>query len=590
MSGGFEIDAPAGAARQERMEDKPTLRFLTCGSVDDGKSTLIGRLLFEQDLVPDDVLAALRRDTVLHGTTGEALDFALLVDGLEAERQQGITIDVAYRYVRTKRRSFIIADTPGHEQYTRNMVTGASNSELAILLVDARKGLLAQTKRHAAIASLLGIRHVVLAVNKIDLVGYDEAVFAAITAAFRRFAVPLDFTDVTAIPLSARHGDNLSTVSPNMPWYDGPALLDHLEGIDVSDERAGGDFRLPVQWINRPDLDFRGLAGTLASGRIAVGDAIVVAGSGRGTSVRRILVAGAEATQAVAGDAVTLVLTQEIDAARGDVLASPTARPSVADGFDATLVWMDEEPLRLRQSYLLKLATRTVPASVSALAHRLDIDRYAPEPAATLSLNEVGRVTIRAAAPLAFDPYAANPVTGAFILIDRDTNRTVATGTVLAGARLGERRGSAVPPGPAERASMKNQRAGVVWLTGPAAEAVAPAVDARLHGRGLHTALLREADLAGGLNRGLGDRDPAERAEAVRRMAELARVLRDAGLVAVCAVERDEPEAMRPVLAGEALHEIAVAADASVDGEAERVVDVLAERLVAPADLSDWSI
>ncbi len=605
---------------------KPALRFLTCGSVDDGKSTLIGRLLWEQHLVLDDQLAALERDTTKHGTTGEAMDFALLVDGLEAERQQGITIDVAYRYFKTARRSFIVADTPGHEQYTRNMATGASNAELAILLVDARKGLLTQTHRHAVIASLLGIRHVVLAVNKIDLVDYDEAVFDSIVADFTRFAEPLGFLDVTAIPLSARNGDNLSSLSPRTPWYRGPALVPHLEAVDVTDDRAAQPFRMPVQWINRPNLDFRGFVGTVASGRVAAGETIVVAGSGRTATVARIVTADGDRAAAEAGDAVTLTLTQEVDVARGDVFAHPGARPEVADGFTATLVWMADEPLRFGRSYFLKLATRTVPATVSALDYRLDVNSFAQDRATTLRLNEVGRVRIATNAPLAFDPYAANRTTGAFILIDREDNRTVAAGTVAEGrgrAALVQHRATSLTR--TDRARLKHQRPGVVWFSGPPGAdpaAVAAQVEVLLNLAGAHTALIDEAQVARGLNGDLGS-SPPERAEAIRRAAVTARMMADAGLVVLCALaspSRAERATARAALPAGEFVEVLVDAPVTAppagdgttppyeapldpaaivggDGEGvERAAEAVHEALVAGGflagfdDLSDWSI
>ncbi len=618
-------DAPSDPVAA-RVDAKPTLRFLTCGSVDDGKSTLIGRLLWEQNLVLDDQLAALERDTTRHGTTGEAMDFALLVDGLEAERQQGITIDVAYRYFKTARRSFIVADTPGHEQYTRNMATGASNAELAILLVDARKGLLTQTHRHAIIASLLGIRHVVLAVNKIDLVDYDEAVFAGIVADFARFAEQLDFIDVTAIPLSARNGDNLSTKSPRTPWYHGPALVAHLEAVEIADDRAAQAFRMPVQWINRPNLDFRGFVGSVASGRVAAGDAIVVAGSGRTTTVARIVTADGDRAFAEAGDAVTLTLAEEIDVARGDVLAHPKARPEVAEGFAATLVWMADEPLRFGRSYLLKLATRTVPATVSALGYRLDVNSFARDEAATLRLNEVGRVTIATAAPLAFDPYAANRTTGAFILIDRESNRTVAAGTVAEGLRRAgavQRRATGVTR--TDRARLMHQRPGVVWFTGPRdadTSSVAAELEVSLNLAGVHTALLDEAQVRRGLNKDLGP-TPLERTEALRRAAEMARTMTDAGLVVLCAFaspSRAERAMVRAILPPGEFAEVLVdgpppgrsegvgsdepyeapldpAAIVGRDGETiGRAAEAVREALVGNGflagfdDLSDWSI
>lgn len=368
----------------------PTLRLLTCGSVDDGKSTLIGRLLYEQSLILDDQLAALERDSRKHGTSGDNIDFALLVDGLEAEREQGITIDVAYRYVSTPRRSFVIADTPGHEQYTRNMATGASGADLAILLVDARKGLLTQTCRHAAIVSLMGIRHVVLAVNKIDLIGFDETVFEKIITEFAHFAGALDFESIMPIPVSARYGDNISKPSVNTPWYRGPVLVDYLETIDVAEDRAGHPFRFPVQWVNRPHLDFRGFSGTVASGTIRVGDEIVVAGSGRISTVTRIVTADGDLQNAAAGVSVTLTLADELDIARGDILCDPKNRPEVSDQFAAHLIWMSDSKLLPGRSYLMKAGTRTVPISVTELKHRLDVNTLGELAAKTLGLNEIG--------------------------------------------------------------------------------------------------------------------------------------------------------------------------------------------------------
>lgn len=517
--------------------ERPTLRFLTCGSVDDGKSTLIGRLLWEQNLVFDDQLAALKRDTVRHGTTGEEIDFALLVDGLEAERQQGITIDVAYRYFKTKRRSFIVADTPGHEQYTRNMATGASGADLAILLVDARKGLLTQTHRHATIASLLGIRHIVLAVNKIDLVGYDEAVFRRIVADFARFSERLGFVDVTAIPLSAKNGDNLSTTSARTPWYAGPALVDHLEQVEILDERAERPFRMPVQWINRPNLDFRGFVGTIASGRVTVGEEIVVAASGRSSRVARIVTADGDLATAQAGDAVTLTLEDEIDVARGDVFAPPRARPEVGDGFAANLIWMSDEPMRFGRSYFLKLGTRTVPATVASLAYRLDINTFAQDEAATLRLNEVGLASIATNAPLALEPYAQNPTLGAFILIDRETNQTVAAGMVAEGLRRATnvfRQDFAVTR--TDRARLKHQRAGVLWFTGLSGagkSTIANRVEAKLNLAGVHTIILDGDNIRHGLNKDLGFTQ-ADRTENIRRVAEVAKLMADAGLIVIC--------------------------------------------------------
>ena len=413
----------------------PTLRMLTCGSVDDGKSSLIGRLLYEQKLIFDDQLSALERDSKKHGTTGEDIDFALLVDGLEAEREQGITIDVAYRYFATTRRSFIVADTPGHEQYTRNMATGASNADLAIILVDARKGLLTQTHRHSIIASLLGIRHVVLAVNKIDLVNHEEATFRDIVSAFETFAQTLEFRTFTAIPISARFGDNISSLSPRTPWHQGPYLLDYLERIEVEDDRRGAPFRLPVQWVNRPHLDFRGFAGSIVSGSIRKGDEIVVASSGRSSKVTRILSGDDDVASAAAGEAVTLTLADEVDIARGDVLARPDTRPEVADQFTAHVIWMSADSLLPGRSYLMKIGARTTPATITDLKHRIDVNTQEKLAAKTLGLNEVGLCNLATSMPIAWDSYADNRDTGAFILIDRASNETAAAGMIAHGLR-----------------------------------------------------------------------------------------------------------------------------------------------------------
>ena len=512
----------------------PTLRLLTCGSVDDGKSTLIGRLLYEQKLIFDDQLSALERDSKKHGTVGADIDFALLVDGLEAEREQGITIDVAYRYFATPRRSFIVADTPGHEQYTRNMATGASNADLAILLVDARKGLLTQTHRHAIIASLLGVRHVVLAVNKIDLVDYDEATFRRIVEAFAAFAAPLDFHSLVALPISARVGDNISALSARTPWHNGPYLLEHLERIEVEDERRNAPFRLPVQWVNRPHLDFRGFAGTIAGGRIKRGDPIVVASSGRTSAVIGILRASEDAEEAEAGDAVTLTLADEVDVARGDVLAPPAARPEVADQFTAHLIWMSHEPMLPGRSYLMKIGARTVPASVTELKHRIDVDNFDKLAAKTLALNEVGFANLAVTAPVAYDPYAENRETGAFILIDRATNETAAAGMIAHGLRRAtniHRQGLSVSR--EAHATIKHQRPAILWFTGLSGagkSTIANLVESKLMARGVHTALLDGDNVRHGLNKDLGF-TAADRVENIRRIAEVARLMTDVGLI-----------------------------------------------------------
>jgi len=512
----------------------PTLRFLTCGSVDDGKSTLIGRLLYEQKLILDDQLSALERDSKKHGTTGADIDFALLVDGLEAEREQGITIDVAYRYFATPKRSFIVADTPGHEQYTRNMATGASNADLAILLIDARKGLLTQTRRHSLIVSLLGIRHVVLAVNKIDLVEFSQNVFDEIVAAFHEFAKPLGFKSVVAIPMSARYGDNVSERSEHTTWHHGPTLLEHLEVCDVDEDRELAPFRLPVQWVNRPNLDFRGYAGTIASGKLRKGDALVVAASGRTSTVASLYAADRLVEEAGAGDAVTVTLADEVDIARGDVLARPDSRPEVADQFTAHVIWMSADPMLPGRSYFLKIGARTTPASITELKHRIDVNSQEKLAAKTLALNEIGLCNIATTLPVAFDPYAENRDTGAFILIDRRTNETAAAGVVLHGLRRAtnvHRHGFAVTR--ESHAAAKHQKPAILWFTGLSGagkSTIANLVESRLHARGVHTAMLDGDNVRHGLNKDLGF-TAADRVENIRRVAEVARLMTDAGLI-----------------------------------------------------------
>jgi len=515
----------------------PTLRMLTCGSVDDGKSSLIGRLLYEQKLIFDDQLSALERDSKKHGTTGEDIDFALLVDGLEAEREQGITIDVAYRYFATQKRSFIVADTPGHEQYTRNMATGASNADLAIILVDARKGLLTQTFRHSIIASLLGIRHVVLAVNKIDLVGHDEAAFRAIVQAFEHFAVSLDFRSFAAIPISARFGDNISSLSPRTPWHKGPFLLDYLERIEVEDVRRDAPFRLPVQWVNRPHLDFRGFAGSIVSGSIRTGDEIVVASSGRGSKVVRILSGDEDVASAAAGEAVTLTLADEIDIARGDLLSRSDSRPEVADQFTAHIIWMSADALLPGRSYLMKIGSRTTPATVTELKHRIDVNTLEKLAAKTLALNEVGLCNLATSMPIAYDSYAENRDTGAFILIDRTSNETAAAGMIAHGLRRAtniHRQDLTVTR--EARAALKHQKPAVLWFTGLSGagkSTIANIVEAKLQARGVHTVMLDGDNVRHGLNKNLGF-TAEDRVENIRRVAEVARLMTDAGLIVLC--------------------------------------------------------
>ncbi|WP_240759105.1 sulfate adenylyltransferase subunit CysN [Lichenicoccus roseus] len=512
------------------------LRFLTCGSVDDGKSTLIGRLLYDTKRILADQMVALEKDSRRFGTTGPDLDLALLVDGLEAEREQGITIDVAYRYFATDRRSFIVADTPGHEQYTRNMATGASTADLAILLVDARHGIMTQTRRHAFIANLLGVRHLVLAVNKIDLVGYDQARFDQVAASFEEMASGFGFASVRAIPISARYGDNVTEASEQLAWYGGPTLLAHLEQVDLVDASAasGQPFRMPVQWVNRPDLDFRGYSGTVASGCIRPGDPIVVAGSGRESRVARIVTMDGDLARAGAGDAVTLTLADELDISRGDVFAQPDARPEVSDQFAARIVWMDDAPLLPGRSYLLKLGTRTVTASVSTLKHKVDINTYDRLAAKELRLNEIGTCNLSLASPIAFDPYEQSRTMGAFILIDRLTNRTAGAGMIKFGLRRAtniHRQATSVSK--QARAAQNRQKPCVLWFTGLSGSgksSISDLVERALHAQGHRTYLLDGDNIRHGLSRDLGFSQPS-RVENIRRVGEVTKLFVDAGLI-----------------------------------------------------------
>ena len=515
-------------------EDKPLLRFITCGSVDDGKSTLIGRLLYESKRLFDDQLAALESDSRKHGTQGERIDYALLLDGLAAEREQGITIDVAYRFFDTDRRKFIVADCPGHEQYTRNMATGASTADLAVVLVDARKGLLAQTRRHSYIVSLLGIRHVVLAVNKMDLIGYDQSVFDAIAAGYRELAAQLGIDDVQVIPLSALEGDNLLQASSNTPWYDGPALLQHLETVQIDSADVATGMRLPVQWVNRPNLDFRGFAGTLAAGEVRPGDAVVALPSGRRSTVARVLDANGDVAVARAGQAVTLTLADEIDISRGDVIAAAGDPPEVADQFAAHVLWMDDAALLPGRPYWLQIGSRTVAASVSEIKHRIDVNTQDKLAAKRLELNEVGYCNLSLDEPIAFEPYARNRALGGFILIDRQSNATVAAGTLdFALRRAGNVHWQHLDVDKAARARIKGQTPKVLWFTGLSGagkSTIANLVEKRLHARGCHTFTLDGDNVRHGLNRDLGFTDE-DRVENIRRVAEVAKLMTDAGLI-----------------------------------------------------------
>jgi len=519
-------------------EKKSLLRFLTCGSVDDGKSTLIGRLLYDTKLLFEDTLASLEKDSKKFGTTGEDIDFALLVDGLEAEREQGITIDVAYRFFATDKRKFIVADTPGHEQYTRNMATGASNSDLAVILIDARKGVLTQTRRHAYIASLLGIRHIVLAVNKIDLMDYSQEVFDRIVADFQAFSARLNFVSQVAIPLSARFGVNVIEKSDETPWYKGPALLSHLETVDVDTALADKPFRLPVQWVNRPNLDFRGFSGTIAGGRVKPGDTVAVAKSGKTSTVTRIVTMDGDRSEAVAGDAITLTLADEVDISRGDVLADPQARPAVSDQFAAHLLWMADEELLPGRQYLLKLGTATVPAQVSALKHKIDVNSLDHLAGKTLALNEVGYCNFALAQPLAFDPYRDNRDSGGFILIDRFTNATVGAGMIdFSLMRATNVHWQALDVNKDARAAMKGQKPVILWFTGLSGSGkstIANLVEKKLAAEGKHTYLLDGDNVRHGLNKDLGFTD-ADRVENIRRVGEAAKLFVDAGLIVLTA-------------------------------------------------------
>jgi bifunctional enzyme CysN/CysC len=516
---------------------KDLLRFLTCGSVDDGKSTLIGRLLHDSKLLTEDQVSTLARDSARHGTTDDELDYALLVDGLEAEREQGITIDVAYRYFTTERRSFIVADTPGHEQYTRNMATGASKADLAVLLVDARKGILVQTRRHSLIAAMLGVRHIVLAVNKIDLVGFDPLIYERIVADYTAFAASLGFISVVAVPISARHGDNVIRTSPNTPWYGGPALLDYLETVDVTRDASAQPFRFPVQWVNRPNLDFRGYAGTVASGTIRTCDPIVVAGSGRASRVRQLVTYDGPLDEARAGDAVTIVLEDEIDVARGDLLVTPQARPEVSDQFAAHLIWMSEHALIPGRSYLARIGTRTTPITVTAIKYRIDVNTREHLAATTFSLNDIGLCNLATNSPVAFDAYENNRSTGCFIIIDRYSNATVGAGMISFGLRRGTNvHWQPLLIGKTERAVLMQQRPAILWFTGLSGagkSTVANLVEQKLHRVGGHTMLLDGDNLRHGLNRDLGFTE-ADRVENIRRVGEVAKLMTDAGLVVLC--------------------------------------------------------
>ena len=523
----------------ESHQHKTMLRFITCGSVDDGKSTLIGRLLYDSKMIFEDQLASLESESKKVGTQGQEIDFALLVDGLAAEREQGITIDVAYRFFATEKRKFIVADCPGHEQYTRNMVTGASTADLAVILIDARKGVLVQTRRHSFLCHLLGIRNIVLAVNKMDLVGYDQAVFDTIVTEYSAFAKEIGIAAFTAMPISGFKGDNIIAPSGNTPWYTGPPLLAHLETVELDTERdAARPFRMPVQWVNRPNLDFRGFSGLIATGSIRPGDAVRVLPSGKTSTVKSIVTFDGNLDQASAGQSVTICLDDEIDCSRGNVLAPADHPPQSADQFEATIVWMDDDPLHVGRAYWLKLATQTVSASLQEPKYEINVNTMDHMAAKTLALNAIGVTEITTDKPLVFEPYAENRTLGGFILIDKVTNRTVGAGMLHFALRRAQNvHWQATSVGRAEHATLKNQTPRVLWFTGLSGSGkstIANEVEKTLNLMNRHTFLLDGDNIRHGLNKDLGFTE-ADRIENIRRIGEVARLMADAGLIVLTA-------------------------------------------------------
>jgi len=514
--------------------NKSLLRFLTCGSVDDGKSTLIGRLLYDSQLILDDQLADLKKQSTGNSGDEEELDYSLLVDGLSAEREQGITIDVAYRFFATDKRKFIVADTPGHEQYTRNMATGASNADLALVLIDARKGVLTQTRRHSYLLSLLGVRHVVLVVNKIDLMDYDEQVFDQIERDYAKFADPLGFDTLKAIPISASKGDNVVALSANTPWYQGPPLLNYLETISVDEQINEGPLRFPVQWVNRANADFRGFSGTLVSGTASVGDKVLLAASRQPAKIARIVTMDGDLDRAVSGQAVTLVLDRQLDISRGDMLVQPGKTPEYSDQFQARLIWMSEQQAHPGRSYLLKIGTQMLPATITGLKHKTDVNSLEKLAAAHLDLNEIGTVTIATDKPIAFDAYTRNRTTGGFILIDRISNATLGAGVIDFGLRRAENLTyQHFDVNRDVRAKSLGQKAKIIWFTGLSGSGkstIANLVEKRLSAEGKHVYVLDGDNVRHGLNKDLGFTD-TDRVENIRRIAEVAKLMADAGLI-----------------------------------------------------------
>jgi len=520
-------------------QHKTMLRFITCGSVDDGKSTLIGRLLYDSKMIFEDQLAALEADSKRVGTQGQEIDFALLVDGLAAEREQGITIDVAYRFFATEKRKFIVADTPGHEQYTRNMVTGASTADLAVILIDARKGVLTQTKRHSYLAHLIGIRNIVLAVNKMDLVDYDQSVFDGIVADYTAFARSIGIDRFVAMPISGFRGDNITGPSANTPWYTGPALMQHLETVEVDGTvDAAKPFRMAVQWVNRPNLDFRGFSGLIATGSIRPGDAIRVLPSGKTSTVKRIVTLGADLDQAIAGQSVTITLADEVDCSRGDVIAAADAPPQVADQFEATIVWMDEAEMLPGRPYWLKVGTQTVTATIQQPKYQVNVNTMEQLAAKTLELNAIGVANLATDRPIPFEPYTDNRDLGGFILVDKMTNATVAAGMLHFSLRRADNvHWQATDVTRDHHAGLKNQKPAVLWLTGLSGagkSTIANIVERKLARMNRHTFLLDGDNVRHGLNKDLGFTD-ADRVENIRRVGEVAKLMTDAGLIVVTA-------------------------------------------------------
>ena len=531
---GHDIDAYLDQHRHKTM-----LRFITCGSVDDGKSTLIGRLLYDSKMIFEDQLASLEADSRKMGTQGENIDFALLVDGLAAEREQGITIDVAYRFFATEKRKFIVADTPGHEQYTRNMVTGASTADLAVILVDARQGVLTQTRRHSYLVHLLGIRHIVLAVNKMDLVNYDQSVFDQIVADYGAFAAKIGIEDFTPIPISGLAGDNIASKSEATGWYTGTTLMQHLETVEVATNAAAEQpFRMPVQRVNRPNLDFRGFSGLISSGKIRAGDAVRIVPSGRNTTIKSIVTQDGTLPEAVAGQSVTLTFSDEVDCSRGDVVALADNPPAIADRFEATLVWMSEEPLVPRRGYWLKIGTQTVSASIQPPKYQIGINTLEHLAAKTLDLNAIGVCTFSTDKPITFEPYADSKTLGGFVLVDKMSNNTVAAGMINFSLRRAHNiHWQAADVDREAHASLKDQQPKVLWFTGLSGSGkstIANEVEKRLHAMGKHTFLLDGDNVRHGLNKDLGFTD-TDRIENIRRIGEVAKLMTDAGLVVLTA-------------------------------------------------------